>query len=204
VERRRPGWFLDMKYQTCLSCSQFLVVAVLFPVLISTVVITILFMNGNRTPGSRSSLDTWAVSVCIHQFLYTRSVKVVTSLLVYSRSYSDPVDTWADSVGFHQLVLTPHSKAEARLRLIPINAHLTRWPCCSSWTNNGCQREDKTYYSTHNFVIGMSFTTYVSVHNGNHGSVVRIFVGLSWELYCQRKPKRVPKQWQLVGRHNCW
>ena len=27
---------------------------------------------------------------------------------------------------------------------------------------------------------------YAPVHDGHHGSVVRIFVGLSWELYCQR------------------
>ena len=33
-----------------------------------------------------------------------------------------------------------------------------------------------------------------------HGSVVRIFMGFSWQLYCQWKSKRALEQWQLSGR----
>jgi len=42
-----------------------------------------------------------------------------------------------------------------------------------------------------------SFITYMSVHDG---FVVRIFVGLLWELYCQWKLKQVLKQWRPMGR----
>lgn len=37
------------------------------------------------------------------------------------------------------------------------------------------------------------------MHHGI-GSVVRIFLGLSWELHCQRQSKRVLEQWQPTWR----
>ena len=35
----------------------------------------------------------------------------------------------------------------------------------------------------------------LSVHNGNHNGVVRIFVGLSWELFCWWLSKWTLEQW---------
>ena len=48
------------------------------------------------------------------------------------------------------------------LRLIPINAHDTRQPCSWSQVSNGSQKEDKII------------------------TALRIFMGLSWELYYQQ------------------
>jgi len=55
----------------------------------------------------------------------------------------------------------------------------------SNQASNGGQKEDKkNYYSAHNVANRLSFGT-MSVHKGNHGNVVGIFMGLSCELYCQ-------------------
>ena len=40
----------------------------------------------------------------------------------------------------------------------------------------------------------------VPVHDSDHHSVDRIFMGLPWELYCQRQSDRVLEQWQTMGR----
>ena len=60
-----------------------------------------------------------------------------------SKSYSDLLDALADSVCTHQLVV----QSAARLRLVPINAHVTWWPRCSIdqvRASHGSQNEDKT------------------------------------------------------------
>ena len=41
---------------------------------------------------------------------------------------------------------------------------------------------------------------HLSIGARRHGSVVRIFVVLSWELYCQWKSKQTLEQWQPMGR----
>jgi len=38
------------------------------------------------------------------------------------------------------------------------------------------------------------------MHDGNHDSVVRILVGIPWELCCQWQLNQALKQWGLVGR----
>ena len=40
----------------------------------------------------------------------------------------------------------------------------------------------------------------MSVHDGDHGGAVRMFVGLSEELYWQRKSDQAREQWQSTGR----
>jgi len=40
----------------------------------------------------------------------------------------------------------------------------------------------------------------VSVHDGDHGRAVRMIVGLSEELYWQRKSDQAREQWQSTGR----
>ena len=52
--------------------------------------------------------------------------------------------------------------------------------------SSGSQKETKMYYSAHNFATRVSFGTYESVHDGKLGNVVRIFMDLSQELYCQQ------------------
>ena len=45
--------------------------------------------------------------------------------------------------------------------------------------SNDDQEKDRKYHSTHNVATRVSLSTYASVHDSNHGNVVRIFVGLS-------------------------
>ena len=53
-ERQRPGWFSDMKYQTCYTCN-----------------VQEIFLHSSKWQlHSYSDLvDTWADSVCIHQLI---------------------------------------------------------------------------------------------------------------------------------------
>ena len=57
----------------------------------------------------------------------------------------------------------------------------------------------QNYYSAHNIASKVSLTIYASVMTANHGSVVRIFMALSWELYCQQKSKQALEQ---MGRQS--
>ena len=71
-------------------------------------------------------------------------------------------------------------------------------PCDNYAANSQVEANKKTrnYYSTHNFA------TRVSVHNSNHDGAVRIFMDLSWELYCQQQSKQAVEQWWWKGRQN--
>ena len=60
--------------------------------------------------------------------------------------------------------------------------HVTWQPWRSSRASNGSQKEYKKFLSAHNCATGVSFSMQVSVHDDNHGSVLRIFVGLSKAL----------------------
>ena len=40
----------------------------------------------------------------------------------------------------------------------------------------------------------------VLMHNGDHDSVNRMLMGLSWKLYCWRQSDWVLEQWQTTGR----
>ena len=58
--------------------------------------------------------------------------------------------------------------------------------------SNGSLNENNLFYSAHNFATKVSeFVTYMSVHDGDHGGAVRMFVGISEELYWQRKSDQV-------------
>jgi len=63
------------------------------------------------------------------------------------RSYSDLVNDWSDSVCAHPLKLKSLSKAAHTILhswlITRSNAHDTWQPCCSSWTSNDGQKEDK-------------------------------------------------------------
>jgi len=76
---------------------------------------------------------------------------------------------------------------------------LVSWrPCRSSQASNGSQKEEKKFLQGLQLHHQREFRE--SLHKDNHDSVLRIFVGLSWELYCHLKSKWTLKQWQLTGR----
>ena len=146
---------------------------------------------------SAQSLDKLSTRLILHSF-YT--FQVAAALLVSDLTLT----LW--TLG---QTLDPPTCTQASFKGCPQLAYslflLTHITCDdhSVWVKRAmvAKRKTKSYYSSHSFAIKMSFTTYVLLHDGIHGSVVRIFVGLSWELYCQRKSMRVLKQWQLMGRY---
>ena len=84
----------------------------------------------------------------------------------------------------------------ANLWLIPINAHDTCWPCCLSSSGvSNCGQKAKKYILQRSQLCLQGDYQHVSlVHNGDHDSVDRIFMGLFWELYCHWESDQVLKQ----------
>jgi len=106
----------------------------------------------------------------------------MTNRTLGSKAYSIPGQTLFTSPSSYSILIKDCLQCRqlwlvVALHLIPTNAHDTWWQRC--WASKGNQETRKLLQCSQ-----LCHQGYALVHDGHHGSAVRIFVGLSWELYC--------------------